>query len=500
MSSELAYTPATEIASRIRRRDLSPVEAVDYFFKRIDERNKAINAYIIFWHDDARKRAKAAERAVMAGNDLGPLHGVPIAIKDLFDFRKGFVNTFGAKPFAKFIAPATSAYIERLENAGAIILGKTNTPEFGHKGITDNLLFGPTSTPFKLGKNAGGSSGGSAAAVAAGLAPIAQGSDGGGSIRIPSAWCGTFGYKASYGRVPNVLRPNAFGSHTPFIHAGPITRTVEDAALMLSVMAGPHDRDPFSLPADTADYTAATKRSIKGARIAYSPDWDVYPVEREVARVVGEAVKGFEDAGAKVEQVKLDLDKLDQYELSQIWLRQGAALYAPMVLDFKKQGVDLLGKYKKDMPPQMTEIVEMGMKGTAIQQAEDATVRSQVFDAIQNVFEKYDYLVTPTLAAMPVDNLTNGVTIGPTRINGVKMEPCIGFCMTYFINFSGHPAASIPAGLSGDGLPVGMQVIGRRHDDAGLLAACAAFERARPWHHTYALADKATAPKVKGRR
>ncbi|MDA1188107.1 MAG: amidase [Chloroflexi bacterium] len=489
MPNELAYTPATEIASRIRRRDLSPVEAVDYFFDRIEKLNSPLNAFIIFWHEDARKRAKKAEQDVMNGKELGPLHGVPMAIKDLFDFRKGFINTFGAKPFANFVAPVSAAYVERFEEAGAIILGKTNSPEFGHKGVTDNLLFGPTSTPFKIGKNAGGSSGGSASAVAAGLIPFAQGSDGGGSIRIPSAWCGTYGFKASFGRVPNVMRPNAFGSHTPYVHAGPITRNVEDAALMLSVMTGNHERDPFSIPDDPADYMAATKRSMKGMRIAYSPDWDIWPVDSEVAKIVAKAVQGFKDAGAKVEEVKLGITH-DQYELAQIWRRQGGALYAPMVLGFKEQGIDLMGKHKKDIPPDMLNFIELGLKGTALQQAADSAIRSEIFDAVQNVFEKYDFLVTPTLAAMPVDNATNGITLGPATINGVKMDRCIGWCMTFLINFTGHPAASIPAGLSKDGLPVGMQIIGRRYDDAGVLAASAAFERVRPWMHTYVNLEK----------
>lgn len=484
MSDNLAYTPAAEIASRIRRRDLSPVEVVDYFFDRIDKINPILNAFIILWHEDARERAKDAEKAVVSGEELGPLHGVPIAIKDLFDFRKGFVNTFGAKPLANFIAPVSSPYVERLENAGAIILGKTNTPEFGHKGVTDNLLFGPTSTPFKVGKNAGGSSGGSASAVAAGLTPIAQGSDGGGSIRIPAAWCNVYGYKASYGRVPNVMRPNAFGSHTPCIHAGPITRTVEDAALMLSAMGGTHSRDPFSLPNDSSDYIAATKQSIKGMRIAYSPNWDIWPVDEEISTIVAEAVQGFKEAGAEVEEVKLGIMH-DQYELSQIWVRQTAGLYAAAVLDFKKNGIDLLGEHEKDIPSQLTDVFRMGMEATGLQQSEDAIIRSEVFDAIQNVFEKYDFLVTPTLAAMPVDNASNGITLGPAAINAVKIDRCIGWCMTYLLNFTGHPAASIPSGLSRTGLPVGMQIIGRRFDDVGVLAASAAFERVRPWTHTY---------------
>ena len=268
MAEELCFTPATELAFRIRRRDLSPVEVVDAFLDRIEDRNGRINAYVTVLDEEARKKAKEAERLLGSGRPLGPLHGVPVAIKDLFDFKAGVRNTFGSKPLADFVPRQSVTYVERLEEAGAIVLGKTNTPEFGHKGATDNLLFGPTSTPFAPGKNAGGSSGGSAAAVADGLAAIAQGTDSGGSIRIPASFCGVYGLKASFGRVATASRPDAFVTHTPFSHSGPLSRTIEDAALMVDVMTGPHPRDPFSLPNDGTDYLVATRQSIEGMRVA----------------------------------------------------------------------------------------------------------------------------------------------------------------------------------------------------------------------------------------
>src|SRR5437588_2528516 len=290
MSEDLCFMPATEMAARIRRRALSPVEAVEAFLTRIGTRNSAINAYVTVVADQARAAARAAERAVMSGAPLGPLHGLPIALKDLYDFKAGVRNTFGAKPLADYVPDSDATYVHRLEAAGAIVLGKTNTPEFGHKGVTDNLLVGPTSTPFAPGKNAGGSSGGSAAAVADGLAALAQGTDGGGSIRIPAAFCGVYGFKASWGRVAVATRPNAFGWHTPFVHSGPLARTVEDAALMLGVMAGPHPRDPYSLPDDGTAYQAATHRSIGGLRVAYSARFGDFPVDQQVHDVVRAAV------------------------------------------------------------------------------------------------------------------------------------------------------------------------------------------------------------------
>ena len=485
MSEEICFMPATELAARIRRRDLSPVEVVEAFLERIEERNARINAYVTVIGDEAREAAKEAERAITSGEDLGPLHGVPVAIKDLFDYKAGVRNTYGLKPMADYVPERSATYVERLENAGAIVIGKTNTPEFGHRGITDNLLFGPTSTPFAPGKNAGGSSGGSAAAVADGLAPIAQGSDGGGSIRIPASFCGVYGIKATFGRVASATRPDAFLSHTPFTNSGPLSRTVEDAALMLGVMAGPHPRDPFSLPDDGSNYLAATRRSIRGMRIAYSPNFDIFPVEEEVLSVVGEAVKAFEEAGARVEKASVGL-KQDQRELSDIWMREVGVRYAEISANFKKaSAVDLLGDHREDLTPQLVNLLEAGQKMSALDYRLDDVVRTEVFDAIQDLFERYDLLLTPTLAVPPFDNADDGNTVGPSEINGEEVDPLLGWCLTYPINYTGHPAASVPAGFTTEGLPIGMQIVGQRFADETVLAASATFERMRPWHDSY---------------
>ncbi|MDB4895440.1 MAG: Amidase, partial [Firmicutes bacterium] len=230
LSAQLAYASAADLAGRIRRRELSPVEVVDAFIERIEARNAELNAFVYLGFADARRAAQAAERTVMSGQELGVLHGVPTAIKDLFDFKPGWISTFGGvRALRGFVADSYCTYASRMERAGAILVGKTNSPVMGFRGTCDNYLFGPTRNPFDLSKNSGGSSGGSAAAVAAGLLPIAEGTDGGGSIRIPASWCGVYGYKASFGRVPMVLRPNAFGGISPFMFEGSLTRTVEDA-------------------------------------------------------------------------------------------------------------------------------------------------------------------------------------------------------------------------------------------------------------------------------
>ncbi|MER3450335.1 MAG: amidase [Chloroflexota bacterium] len=484
LSDELAYMSATELAYRIRRRELSPVEVVDAFIERIGRRNPSINAFVYLGFDDARARAREAERALTAGEPLGALHGVPTAIKDLFDFKPGWPSTFGGiRALKNYVVDAYCAFAERVEKAGAIILGKTNSPVMGFRGTCDNYLFGPSRNPFNTAKNTGGSSGGSAAAVADGLVPFAEGTDGGGSIRIPASWCGVYGYKPSFGRIPFITRPNAFAGDTPFLFEGPITRTVEDAALVVTALAGYDPRDPFSLD-ERPDLLAATRRSIQGWRIAYSPNFDVFPVEKQVAEVVGRAVRAFEEAGARVEEVRLGI-KRHQRELSDLWCRLIMPVNILTLENFKRQGLDLLKDHRDDFPPQYLEWVERGYKLTTLDFYSDQAVRTEIYDAIQRVFETYDLLVTPTLACLPVDNATDGNTVGPSWVNGEEVDPLIGWCLTYFVNFSGHPAASIPAGLSPDNLPVGMQVIGRRYADADVLAASAVFERLRPWHEIY---------------
>jgi amidase/aspartyl-tRNA(Asn)/glutamyl-tRNA(Gln) amidotransferase subunit A len=485
LSDELAYLSATELALRIRRRDLSPVEVVDAFIARIEARNPSLNALVYLGFEDARARAREAEQALYSGAELGPLHGVPSALKDLFDFKPGWKSTFGGvRALKDFVPDFYCAFAERIERAGAILVGKTNSPVMGFRGTCDNYLFGPSRNPFDPARNSGGSSGGSAAAVADGLLPLAEGTDGGGSIRIPASWCGVYGYKASFGRVPLLAGPNAFGGTAPFLFEGPITRTVEDAALALTALAGYDARDPFSLD-EKADFTAATRRSIQGWKIAYSPNFDVFPVDRRVAEVVDRAVLAFEEAGARVERVEVGI-KRPQRELSDLWCRMVMPVNLQAFEAFKTNGLDLLKDHRSDFPPEYLRWIEVGYRMSALEFFQDQTTRSEIYGAIQGVLGTYDLLVTPTLACLPVANADDGNTMGPSAIEGEEVDRLIGWCLTYLVNFSGHPAASIPAGMA-DGLPVGMQLIGRRYADADVLAASAAFERLRPWRDTYAV-------------
>ena len=482
---DLAKTEsAASLAARIRRKEISPVEVVESAINRIETHNSKINALIIFGYEDACKAAKAAEAAVMRGDKLGPLHGVPIAMKDCFDFKPGWVTTFGGiRALKNHVADTYCMFVERMEKAGAIMVGKTNSPVFGFRGTCDNYLFGPSRNPFDLTKNTGGSSGGSAGAVAAGLLPLCEGTDGGGSIRIPASWCGVFGYKPAFGRVPLVTRPDAFSGNIPFIFEGPISRTVEDSAVAMSVLAGYDSRDPYAIEG-SVDFMGALKKSIAGKKIAYTRDYGIFPVDKRVIAVVDRAVTVFEEAGAHVEEVKIDIRR-SHMELSDMWCRLIAPKQVAVLEGFKRQGIDLMRDHHDDFPPEFWHWDEIGRRMSAVQYLADEVMRTEVFDALRPVLDAHDYIVSPTLACLAVDNATDGNTVGPETIEGEKINRLIGWCMTYLINFIGYPAATVPAGLADNGLPVGMQIVGKRYADEDVFVASAEFERRRPWMDTY---------------
>jgi amidase len=487
-NSTISSMDTVRLANAIRLRQISPVEVLEEFIKRIEERNPRLNAFVYLDFEQARQKAKAAEVKLMSGDELGPLHGIPTAIKDLFDSKPGWPTTFGGvRALKNNIVDFACIFTERIEQAGAIIIGKTNSPIMGFRATTDNYLFGPTSNPFALEKNSGGSSGGSAAAVADHLVPFAEATDAGGSIRIPASWCGIYGYMASFGRIPYVTRPNAFGGTNPFVYEGFVTRSVEDAVLVLNSLVGFDSRDPFSLPGKP-HYALPDNPTLTGCKIGYSPNLDVFPIAEPIRKVIEESLTTFEALGAHVEQVKLGL-KHDHTELTESWFRMIIPLSIMALESLKQNNIDLLGDHRGDFPPEYLTWIDRGRKLKLLDHYRDLEIRSEVYDSLEKLFNTYDLLVMPTVGALPVDNSSDGNTLGPSEIDGVAVDPLIGWSPAYLINFTGHPAASLPAGLSPDGLPVGLQILGRRHADADVLLASAAFEIARPWAQYYAERD-----------
>ena len=457
--------PATELVERMHTGELSPVEVTETYLDRIDRLDGETNAFITVMDETARATADSVD----VDGDR-PLAGLPVALKDLRDMKEGVRHTFGSQLFAEVPAPRTTVGVERLENAGAVLLGKTNVPEFGHKGATDNELIGPTASPLAPHKNAGGSSGGSAAAVAAGMAAAATGSDSGGSIRIPAAACGIYGLKPSFGLIPIDSRPNAFGLKTHHSVAGPLTRYVEDAALLMEVLAGPHPADPSSVPVDI-DFRSAVERPIHDLHIGYSPALEVFPVDPAVTEVVEEALGAFEAADATVDTVSVD-HGLSIEALSQAIETTFATSVAGVAEVVRAAfGVDL-NDHRDQLSDSLVELLEVADGKTLADVAASGIPRTQVYDAIEDVLADYDLLLTPTLSATGLDLRTDRGTDWP-------------LALTWPFNWSGHPAASVPAGVTDEGHPVGLQIVGRQYADDTVLAASAAFERERPWHEAY---------------
>ncbi|MBE6031744.1 MAG: amidase [Clostridiales bacterium] len=487
----LSFMSAAEMAANIRSKKLSPVEVTKYFLERIEKRNPSLNAFVYTDVEKALARAKEIEADIMAGKPVGLFAGVPTAAKDFIPGLPGWKGSFGGiKALSHLEDTHYTTYTKSLIEQGAVFLGKTNSPSLAFRGTCDNYMYGPTSTPFKVGYNSGGSSGGSCAAVADGMLPIAEGSDGGGSIRIPAAWCGIYGFKPALGTVSNSPRPNGYGTSHPYCFNGAQSRTVEDTALAIQAMAGYDPFDPFSLDYGDRNYLAALKGSVKGWRIAYTPDFGIFPVDPEIREMVGKAAKRFEEAGATVEPIEFNL-KHGHLELAEAWCRLISISGGMESLDDIKRetGIDIMKDHRGDIAPEMIYWIEDACKRNYRDYCADDVIRTEIFDALQTVFQTYDLILSPVTACHPVKNNPGRgpgqETFGPRELNGEEVEPHIGWCLTYFTNFTGHPAASVPAGISKDGFPVGMQLIGKRFGDLDVLTASAEFERIQPWAKTY---------------
>jgi Asp-tRNA(Asn)/Glu-tRNA(Gln) amidotransferase A subunit family amidase len=460
-NTELCWLPATELAALIRRKKVSPVEVVEAVLVRIEAVNPKLNAYVTLIADDARRQAKAATRALMRRSArLGPLHGVPFSVKDLI-ITRGVRTTFGTPLYGDHVPTEDAPMVERLKAAGGIMLGKTNTPTFGWIGATHNLLFGATRNPWKLDRTPGGSSGGASAAAAAGLGALHIGTDGGGSIRIPASCAGVFGFKPSYGRIPTYPPSGAWS----LSHIGPITRTVADAALMLQASAGPDERDQYSLPAARIDYTKVLSGRLRGLRVAYTDDPGfAEAVDPEVRAVCATAARAFVELGCRFDEVRPKWPS-PREGWDQIFCGGIATRLAPC-LDRREQ-----------IDPGLLRIVEAFLASPPTRYVQAWFDRLAWWQHIRPFFETYDLLLTPTIACQPFPlGLDN-----PTEIAGTPVSAYAWIPFTFPFNMTGQPAASVPAGFSRDGLPIGLQIVGRRYDDVAVLRASAAFERIRPW-------------------
>jgi len=459
---ELCYLPAVELARRIARRALSPVDVMENALARIEAVQPALNAFCFVYPDEALAAARAAERAVAAGEPLGPLHGVPIAIKD-FTPTKGKTTTRGSYAFEHWVPEADALIVRRLRAAGAIMVGKTTTPEFAYSSFTESPLWGVTRNPWDPSRTPGGSSGGSGAAVAAGCVPLAEGTDMGGSVRIPAAFCGLVGLKPSLGRIPMDILPTVFDSIS---HFGPLARTVADAALFLAVTQGPDDCDIQSLT-PALEVSVPPPGRVDGLRLALSPDLGFYAVDPAVAANTRAAAAALAEAGAEVEDVDLAWTR----EMVDAWTAYWGVYLAAAFQD-------VLPAHRMRMDPKVVALMEAGQAMGAVAFKQLETLRTQQWLELARVFANYDALLCPTMArpAPPVEMSDNDFTSEDAagRYLGLDMT-------SLFNNVSQCPALSVPSGVTGDGLPTGLQIVGRRFADLTVLDIGAALERARPW-------------------
>ncbi|MCH8827742.1 MAG: amidase [Chloroflexi bacterium] len=464
VEEKLAFASAYEVRELVSSGQVSPVELTQLFFDRIERLDSQLNAYLTLNYDEAMQRAREAEAAVARGDELGPLHGVPISIKDL-ELTKGIRTTSGSLHFKDRVPDEDSVVVERVRKAGAIILGKTNTPEFGHKGTTENLLGDACRNPWNTERTPGGSSGGAAAALAAGLCSLATGSDGGGSIRIPASFCGLYGIKPTQGRVPRYGGVAAPILANQTSQSGPLSRTVRDSALLLQVLAGYDSRDPGSIRDAPPDFLAALRKGVSGLKVGWSSDYGFAPVDPEVVDVCYRAAKVFEELGCSVEETDLVLD----------------APTEPFKIIFSVNTYAAMGPAVDEFEHEFTDYFMDNMRFAKTVTASDYVRAVGYIDRLKaqfaDQFQRYDLILSPTMAVPPFP-----VGDNPTHIAGREVDPFTGFLpFTFPINMNGHTAASIPAGFSSDGLPIGLHIVGRWGDEETVFAASAAFEEARPW-------------------
>lgn len=460
---DIAYTPAWRLREMIQARQVSPVEVTRFFLERIERLNPRLHAYLTVTAEEALAQARSAEEKVMRREPLGLLHGLPVSVKDLM-ITKGVRTTFGSLVFQEYVPQEDAAVVERVKAEGAIILGKTNTPEFGLYAETVNRLGEPCCNPWDLSRTAGGSSGGAAAAVAAGLGPLAIGSDGGGSIRIPAAMCGVYGFKPSRGRVPRsggVARPIS----NPYSHIGPMTWTVRDAALLLQAISGYDARDVHSLRGKPPDFLGALEGGVRGLRIAWSATLGYATVDPDVAATCQRAARILEELGAMVEEPPLRLEHPFTYFLTlyhAMWFAAYGEIY--------RQHEPLLADYTRSR-------VGHGSTVTIPEYLHAMRRMEQMAQQMDDIFERFNLLLTPTVA---VPAFPHGQR--PRYIARREVDPVFGFYpFTPLCNMTGQPAASIPCGFSREGLPIGLHIIGRKGEDALVLRASYALEQAQPW-------------------
>ena len=459
VTNDICQLSAVELARLIRAKDLSAREVVSVHLAQIDRVNPTVNAIVTLVAEQAMERARLADEDAARGRDIGPLHGLPIAHKDL-QSTKGIRTTFGSAIYRDFVPAEDSLLVERLRNAGAICVGKTNTPEFGAGSQTFNPVFGSTLNPHDRSKTCGGSSGGAAVALATGMLPIADGSDMGGSLRNPASFCNVVGLRPSPGRVPTWPAATAWSTLSV---DGPMARNVADVALMFSAIAGPDARSPISIDASGSPFAAPLDRDFTGVRVAWWKSLGGVPVDPRVRETVNAQRRVFESLGCIVEEAEPDFTDFD------------AVFKTVRALAFLTGVAPRVARHRELVKDTILWEIDRGERLTAAEIAWAETKRTELYHRMRQFMERYAFFVLP-VSQVPPFNVDQPYI---TEIDGVAMETYIDWMKScYYISIVGNPAISVPCGFTPEGLPVGLQIVARHRDDWGLLQMAHAFERA----------------------
>ena len=485
MNLKLEYLSALEIGKLVNDKKLTPKEVLDYFIDRINNYNDSVNAFVYTKFDYAYTEAEKLQKRLDKGEYCGLFAGVPFALKDFLPSKKGWSHSFGGVKCLERIDEVDSLFCKVMEESGAIAIGKVNAPAYGFRGVTDNKMYGATKNPFNTMYNAGGSSGGSAAAVAKGLVPIAEGGDAGGSIRVPASCNNLVGFVAGFGSIPMINRPDAFSATHPYCVEGGLVKTVDEAIALYKLMAKYNSRDPYNNMSlrnmSEFDSKVNSKKSLK---IAFTYDFDIFEIEPIIKEKLDEVVSIFRSANCTVDLVRFNF-KHSANELSEAWCK-GITIDCALDLNFEKEkGRDYLKTNKDDFPEEFIYYKELCDKMTIKDLYEFNLARTDVLDNFEDVFKDYDLIISPTMCTKPIRNEENGMTKGPKEINGKPVESLVGWCETFLVNFVSYPAISLPISLIEENLPIGFQIIGKRFREDEVFKAAKLYEKINLWDKYY---------------
>ncbi len=457
--TEICFLPAVELAHRIRTKQLSAVEILQAHLAQIERVNPRVNAIVTLVAEQAIAQAHAADATLARGDAVGPLHGLPIAHKDLFP-TKGIRTTSGSPIYTNYVPDYSALIVQRIQQAGAITIGKTNVPEFGAGSQTFNPVFGATLNPYDTSKTCGGSSGGAAVALACGMIPIADGSDMGGSLRNPAGYCNVVGLRPAPGRVPSWPTQNGWGTLSV---EGPMARTVADVALLLSAIAGPDSRSPIAIAEPGSRFAQPLERNFRGTRIAWSRDLGGLPIDPRVTAAIDAQRPTFEALGCTTEDCEPDLTDADEiFKVLRAW-------------SFELSAGELLHTHRAQLKDTVIWNIEAGARLSGPDIGRAVRQHAALYERMREFMETYEFLICPVSQAPPFDVTQPYLT----AINSVPMETYIDWMRScYYISVSGHPAISVPCGFTPEGLPVGVQIVGRHQDELGVLQLAYAFEQA----------------------